>query len=819
MPMFEDLRQDLRYATRTLTRERVFAAAAVLMLALGIGANSAMFALVDAILLRPLPFPEPDRLVMLWEQTPASPRTRVSPINLLDWKARSRTFEGMAAYVPNVAGMVLAGEDGNAETVPRQWVSSGIFDVLGVRPIAGRTFLPSDDAERASVVVLTRELLAHALRRRPGHRRPQPAVGRRSVDGGRRRAGRGAGDRSSQHVGALDPPVSAGRAPERGRAAFAHAIGRLKPGVTLEAAAGDLSAVAAALARELPASNAGRGVTIEPLHGAVVGRELRLTSILFLGVVGLVLLICCANIANLLLARATVRRRELATRAALGAGRSRVIRQLLTESLVLGVVGGLLGVARRRGYPERGAVGHSAGPAAGSRHPVLRPARARLLRARDADRRPRCSAWRRRGRRPTRRSHRSIASESRTASPRGGRTRASLAAAQVATAVVLLFAAGLLLRTLANLDGVDRGYRAESVLTMLVDPVDSHYGSPAGLLRFYDAIEQDLRSRPGVRAAAWATTLPMGQSYFGQTFIEVAGDAPLEESARPIVDYQIVSQSYFDTLDLPVVTGRAFDERDRADSVPVCMVNEAFVRRFFQGRSPIGMRLAIRPMSAPQAKPFIREIVGVARQVKGRPDETDDFLQIYVPLAQNTVGDIFLLVRPESGAAAALAPAVRATFARLDTDQLTSVRNVMTLEDVASDGTARHRFRAVLVLTFAGLSLGLAMVGLFGVIAYSVEQRVRDFGVRRALGATTRDVLGVVMSGAAPMIAIGAVIGLALSLAAGRLLASLLFGVRPLDAATFAAVALVLAVTAAAAVVGPAWRAARVDPAVALRAD
>jgi putative ABC transport system permease protein len=231
------------------------------------------------------------------------------------------------------------------------------------------------------------------------------------------------------------------------------------------------------------------------------------------------------------------------------------------------------------------------------------------------------------------------------------------------------------------------------------------------------------------------------------------------------------------------------------------------------------MRLAIRPMSAPKVNPFIREIVGVARQVKGRPDETDDFLQIYIPLAQNTVGDIFLLVRPQSGDAAALAPAVRATFARLDTDQLTSVRNVMTLEDVASDGTARHRFRAVLVLTFAGLSLGLAMIGLFGVIAYSVEQRVRDFGVRRALGATTRDVLGVVMSGAAPMIAIGAVIGLAVSMASGRLLTSLLFGVRPLDGATFAAVALALAVTAAIAVVGPAWRAARVDPAVALRAD
>ena len=209
----------------------------------------------------------------------------------------------------------------------------------------------------------------------------------------------------------------------------------------------------------------------------------------------------------------------------------------------------------------------------------------------------------------------------------------------------------------------------------------------------------------------------------------------------------------------------------------------------------------------------------MVRQVKGRPDETADFLQMYIPLAQNTVGDIFLLVRPDSGDAAALAPAVRASFTKNDPDQLTSVRNIVTLEDVAAEGTARHRFRAVLVLTFAGLSLGLAMIGLFGVIAYSVEQRVRDFGVRRALGATTRDVLGVVMGGAAPMIAIGAVTGLAMSLAAGRLLASLLFGVGSLDAATFVGVALVLAVTAAAAVIGPAWRAARVDPAVALRSE
>jgi putative ABC transport system permease protein len=284
-------------------------------------------------------------------------------------------------------------------------------------------------------------------------------------------------------------------------------------------------------------------------------------------------------------------------------------------------------------------------------------------------------------------------------------------------------------------------------------------------------------------------------------------------------DAQLVSPPYFGTLDLPLVAGRAFTDRDTPTTPLVCIVNEAVVAAHLQGRSPIGVRVAIQSSAIPQAPVVVREIVGVARQVKGRPDETQDLVQVYVPIAQSTIDDIYLVVRPVSGEAEMLAPAVRAAIGRVDKEQLVSVRDVVTLDEVAREATARHRFRAVLVTAFAGLALLLAMVGLFGVLAYAVQQRVRDFGVRRVLGATTGDVLRLVAGNAAGVIAVGVVIGLALSMMLGRLLTTMLFGVQPLDPATFAAVAIVLLITAAVSALGPAWRAARIDPAVALRCE
>jgi putative ABC transport system permease protein len=585
--------------------------------------------------------------------------------------------------------------------------------------------------------------------------------------------------------------------------------------VTRDAAAADLGSVAAALATEFPSTNKGRGVTLEPLHEAVIGGDLLQTSALFLGVVGVVLLICCANVANLLLARATARTRELAIRSALGADRARVVRQLLTESVLLSAIGGVLGLV------VGGAILRAA-PAL--LPPGLLPASVAL--AFDLRVAAFCAAaalivgivaglapaWRS----TELVSSQGLASESRNTTARGTGFRSLLVAGQVATAVLLLVGAGLLLRTLLAVEGVDRGYGADAALTMILDPMGSRYPDDAAEMRFYEAVEHEIRALPGVGGVAWATTLPLGRSYEGDAYVEIAGE-PVEENQRPSADYQIVSPSYFPTLELPVVAGRAFDDRDTAQAPAVCIVNEAFVRAHLRGRSPVGVSLAIR--GTPTSKPTVREIVGVARQVKGRPDEDEDLVQVYVPMAQDTPGDIFLLVRPASVPAETLAGPVRAAISRVEKEQLVSVRDVRTLDEVAREATSRHRFRAALVAAFAGLALLLAMVGLFGVLAYSVQQRVREFGVRRTLGATTRDVLRLVAGSAARVIGAGALVGLLLAAVLARLLAAMLFGVRPLDPVTFATVAIVLALTAAVSAAVPAWRAARVDPAEALRAQ
>jgi putative ABC transport system permease protein len=808
----EDFRSDAMFALRQLRSAPAFTFIAALTLALGIGANGAIFALVDAALLRPLDFRDPGQLVKVWERSPASARTPAAPLNVADWLERTRTFDAFGGHVGGVGAMVMSGVGSSAESVTRQWVTSGFFDVLGVPAIAGRTFKPSDDDSQDGEVVLNEAFWRARFNADPG------VIGRQIRFDGQPFTVVGVVPRSFQQFGrtSIWAIISPPRIPPMRTTYFLQVIGRMKPGVTMAAATDDLSRVARDLARELPQTNAGRGVIVEPIRAALVGSEVRLTAMLFLGVVGLVLLICCGNVATLLLARATVRARELAIRSALGAGRRRVVRQLLTESVILSTIGGLLGAGV-------GALILEVAPA--MMPEGLLPSAVTL--AFDTRVAVFCGvaaiavgvvfglapAWQATG---VSSSH-IMASDSRGASGRGGRLRSLLVAGEVATAVVLLFGAGLLLRTLLVLEQMDRGYQADRVLTMMVDPLASQYQGPGSLQRFFDAVEREVRKDPAVRHVSWASTLPLGESRAGDLSFEIVGDPPVDPRRRPTADEQIVSPAYFETVDLPIVAGRGFTDRDGPDSVRVCIVNEAFARRFLGGRSPIGARVLFYSDGAPD--PHIRQIVGVARQVKARPDETDALIQVYVPIAQRGIDDIYLLARPAAGPAEALAPSIRDAIARVDTAQLVNVADVTTLDDVARVATSRHRFRAVAVVTFAGLALLLAMVGVFGVMAYSIQQRTREFGVRMALGATRGNMLQLVLGSAAGVVASGAAVGLVVAMLLSQLLETVLFGVRPLDPATFAAVTAVLLLTAALSTAVPAWRATRVNPAAVMKAE
>ena len=808
----EEVRADVRFALRQLRRAPGFTAIAAITLALGIGANSAIFALVDATLLRPVPFANPDRLVVVWERFNQFPRAVVAPLNFEDWDARNRSFEVMAAFFGFPRRMNAP--DGTAEQIPGQQVTPRFFDVLGVRPIVGRTFRPADEALPPNVVVISEGLWRSRFGADPGivgtvtRLDGQPFT----VLGVVPDTAQVRGPASIWTVWSTLPGID-----PRGMH-FMQVIGRLKPGVTIEAARSDMTAIAGALAQEFPATNKGRGVTLEPLGSSIVGDELRVTSMLFLGVVGFVLLMCCANLASLLLARVGGRARELAVRSALGAGRRRIIGQVLTESLVLSTLGGALGLAIGAGIltalPDLIPPGliPSSIVLTFDRRVVLFCVVTSLSTALLFGAAP---AWQATGLSVMR----GLASDSRSVTRGPGRLRNALVTGEVAVAVLLLCGAGLLLRTLAALDDVDPGYRANNVLTMQValeyGLPSSHFKNEESLRRFFNAVEEEVQQLPGVRAAGWGGALPLDQPFFGMMSFEIAGDAPRDPSNRPLSDYMIISPTYLQTLDIPIVAGRGFTQQDTATSPRVCLVNEAFVRKHLGGRNVLGTRVLIRQMALRRDPPVEREIVGVLRQVKGRPDEAEPPVQVYVPLSQNAWSSASLVVRSAGPPPEMLAPAVRAAVARIDRDvPLTRVR---TLDEVAAEATARPRFRAGLVLTFAGLALVLAMIGVFGVLAYTVQQRTREFGVRIALGASVSDVMRLVAASAARTTLVGAAIGLVAAGLVSRTIATLLFDVTPVDPVSFAAAATVLLVTAAIATASPALRAARTDPIVTFR--
>jgi putative ABC transport system permease protein len=611
----------------------------------------------------------------------------------------------------------------------------------------------------------------------------------------------------SQFWTLLNPPRS--RAPAERYPHYLPVIARLKPGVTIEAARSEMAAISNALAEESPTTNKGHRATVDPLRDRLASRELRLTSLLLFGVVAFVLLMCCANVANLLLARTNARSRELAVRSALGAGRQRIVRQLLTESLVLAVLGGGLGMAVGAAILKAapsvvppGLLPQSVPLAFDGRVLTFSAATAFMV----AILYGLAPAWQ-----ATSQSLAHVMSlDSRTATGGSSRLRRGLAIAEVAAAVVLLCGAGLLLRTLLTLQDVDPGHRAGELLTTSISPGFGR--TPDAMRQFYAGIEREVRNAPGVRDVAWGSAMPLEPLYWLQAF-DIDGDPPRPPTDRDLTGYQIVSPSYFRLLGVPLLEGRVFTDADALTAPQVCVVDEAFVRRYLKGRTPIGTRVSVNAMVQP-AQAVLREIVGVVKHVKQRPDEPEAEPQLYVPLAQNTWTLATLMVQPAGGRAEGIAPAVRAAMARVEPDRPLVFR---TLTTIHTQATSRPRFRAVLVGTFALLALTLALVGVFGVLAYSVQQRTREFGVRIALGASAASVLRLVMSSASGVIGSGVAIGLAAAALLSRSISTFLFGVQPLDPMTFVLVPLVLMVTAAIAVAAPAWRASRVDPVVAFR--
>jgi putative ABC transport system permease protein len=822
---FEELRDDVAGAFRQMRASPGFAIVAALTLALGIGANSAIFAIADATLLRPLPFTAAaDRLVMLWEPSNGV-LIQTTPLDYKDWAEQNRTFDAMAAF--SFPGPVaMAGDGGAIELASAQSVTARFFEVLGVTPLAGRTFVAADDG--APVVVLNESFWRDRFGADP------TVVGRSITLGGRPQTVIGVVPSRFQVVPAsvtqnstvalpamwtlFNPTRAVG--PWMRGAHYLFVVGRIKDGMSIDAARRDVAAIAARNEDLYPSTNKGHKVVLESLRDSLVGSEMRFTSLLLLGVVGFVLLMCCANVANLLLARTSARAREIAVRSALGATRRRVVAQLMTESVVLAVVGGGLGVG----------VGYAILRAAPSFVPpgllpsvVMLTFDARVLAF--------CAltslmvgvlfglapAWQSTGASVAH----AIAIESRTTT-RGGAFRGALVVAEVAAAVIVLAGAGLLLRTWVALQSMDPGYRATNVLTATINlPMPTpnapgRYGTPDLVDQFYNAVEREVRQVPGVASVAWGGAVPLDGAWIFQPFA-IDGDPPKPEAMRDSAAYHMVGPTYFRTLDIPIVRGRDFTDADRPDAPPVCIVSEAFAKHFLRGRDPIGMRVSVAAMAFTSAKPVLREIVGVVRQTKLWPTETMPLGQIYVPRAQNPWYLASLNVRPISGPADALTPAVRAAVARVDKER--SLARVRTIEVVASEAMSRQRFRAVIVGTFAALALGLAMVGVFGVLMYSVQQRVREFGVRIAMGAGAGDVLRLVFGSAARLTIAGLVIGLALSAMLSRWLTTWVYPVPPLDPVTFSVVPLVLIVTAVLAVAAPAIRAMRVDPVVAFRAE
>jgi putative ABC transport system permease protein len=808
----ESLGQDVRYALRQLRRSPGFTAVVVLTLALGIGANTAIFSVVNAVMLRPLPFQDPGRLVRV-----VSVRLRDKAVDnasypdFLDWRSQNHVFERMAAF--HTEGFTLTGR-GDAAHLQGSIVSAEAFSLLGVKPLLGRTFLPAEDkpgtANGADAVILSHRLWRERFGAEPGVVGQTIELDNQSatIVGVMRE-----GFQFPIRTGHVDLWATIARDSENGERSMAaqrgahylDVIARLKPKVTIAQAEAEMNTIISGLNKQYP-ENAPRGARIVPELDQMVG-DVRPALLVLLGAVGCVLLIACANVANLLLARATSRQREMAIRAALGAGKGRMICQVLSESLVLALAGGLLGILLAlwatdflvRLIPEdipRLSTIHL------DSHVLVFTIALSLVTGLLFGMAP---AWQ---------VSTSGLSESLKEGGRGAtegthrhRVRSTLVVTEVALAAMLLVGAGLLIRSLVRLERVDPGFNSHQVLTFKVELADSRYS----VVDAFRQIITRLNQLPGVRSASALYPFTLNGDEVDTT-LDIEGRS-LAEASRPRTAYTWVEPGFFRTLGIPVLSGRDFTARDDLKATPVIIINQTLARRFFPNENPIGKRISTG-IGNGYKQPPMREIIGVVGDVKQEGLGADVAPAAYVSVAQSPFDVLTFVVRTEVDPESVVA-AARNEVTAVDKDL--PIFEVKTLDQHVSESVAQPHFNTLLLGIFAGMALALAAVGLYGVIAYSVVQRTHEFGVRMALGAERQDVLRMVVGRGMMLTLAGVGIGLAGALALTRFLESLLFGIRPNDAPTFAGVFLVMLTVALLASYVPARRATKVDPLVALR--
>lgn len=803
--------QDLRYAVRTLRKNPGFTAVAVLTLALGIGMNAAIFSVVNGVLLEPLPFPNPDRLVRIFQLDNVKGTmkpTAVSDVNLVDWRAQRKVFAdiGGAFFIDGMSGIDLTGE-GEPQRVAAAFTTPGFWATFGVRPLLGR--VPRDDEQvRGSndkLVVLTYEYWQRQFGGVPS------VIGKRITLGGDSYEIVGVMPRGFQFLttnAEMFIPYSTipdDAIPHIRVVRVLQVVGRMKPGVTLAQASAEMNGIARGLAQAYPEIKTLTGAQVTPLQESMVGK-VRTTLLVLLGAVAFVLLIAAVNLASLMLARATTRERELAIRVALGAERIRIVRQLFTESLLLAAMGGLLGIV----------VAQVGG------HLLIQMAAGQLPRAQDATIDGRVLVFAfvvslltgiAFGLLPAIRAsspelQQSLREGSRGSTIGSGGLRGMLVVAEVALAMILVVGAGLMARSFIKLLQVDLGFTPEHRIALNYSISTARHSTDVEMRETYRAMLEKVRQVPGVVAAGAIRDLPFRGDGEGINFT-LPGQADVPPEQRSGATLMFASDGFFGAMGIPLLAGRDISPEDRQNAPPVFVVNQAFAKKYFPGQNPIGQRLSIGGNTT-------IPIVGVVGDVRqGSVDETP------VPRVYASVYQIFrvrtnLVVRTQ-GDPAAMIRRVEDAVRSVDPEQ--TITSAFTLEDAVGEAVARPRLLTVLLGLFGVMGLVLGALGLYGVLAYLVNQRTREIGVRLALGAQKRDVLGMVVQRGLTLAAAGVAIGLVGSFALTRLMQGVLYGVTPTDPLTFGGVAIVLLAVAAIASWLPAMRATRVDPLVALRAD